>query len=102
MAMCRQNYLLRIVFPIILILNLLGVSTYAQELTSWQSHLHDQNMSVDEVRESFSQFWPDIDAIPRSNGRKPFERWAWWTERRTQPKGADRQQMHGGTNHELI
>ena len=88
MAMCRQNYLLRIVFPIILILNLVGVSTYAQELTSWQSHLHDQNMSVDEVRESFSLFWPDIDAIPRSNGKKPFERWAWWTERRTQPQGS--------------
>ena len=87
MAMCRQNYFLRVVTPIILSLNFLGVRTYAQESIPWQSQLHNHTKSTEEVRQSFSLIWPEIDAVPRSNGKKPLERWAWWTERRTKPHG---------------
>ena len=87
MAMCRQTYFLRVVTPIILSVTFLGIGTYAQESIPWQSQLHDHTKSTEEVRQSFSLIWPEIDAVPRSNGKKPLERWAWWTERRTKPHG---------------
>jgi len=85
--MCRQNYFLRNVFPVILCLNLLGVGAYAQENNTWQSQLQDVNIATEDVRQSFGLSWPELDVVPRSNGKKPFERWAWWTERRAKPDG---------------
>lgn len=86
-AMYRQNYIHRIVFPVILCVHFLGIGAYAQENNSWQNQLQDVNISSEEVRQNFGLTWPELDAVPRSNGKKPFERWAWWTERRTKPHG---------------
>ena len=83
-----KNYFLRIVFPVILWLNLSGAGAYAQENNTWQSQLQDVNISTEEVRQNFGLTWPELVAVPRSNGKKPLERWAWWTERRAKPHGA--------------
>ncbi|PCJ81430.1 MAG: hypothetical protein COA49_04860 [Bacteroidetes bacterium] len=74
-------------FPVFVLLNFIwvGGSVWGQNEITWQSELQNSDVSVEEVREVFKTKWSDRSAVPRSNGAKPFERWAWWVERRTAP-----------------
>ena len=83
--MCRPNNIRGMFIPVFVLLNLIwvGGGLWGQNDITWQSELQNPEATVEEVRRIFSETWSDRSAVPRSNGAKPFERWAWWMERRT-------------------